>query len=53
MISFASIAGKKEGEGPLAKKFDLVDDTDRFGGETWEKSESEMQKQVSLRLTKI
>ena len=46
VISFASIAGKKEGEGPLAKKFDLVDDTDRFGGETWEKSESEMQKQV-------
>lgn len=46
IISFASIVGKKEGEGPLGGKFDLVDETDRFGGETWEKSESEMQKQA-------
>lgn len=46
IISYASIGGKKESEGPLGGKFDMIDETDRFGGETWEKSESEMQKQV-------
>jgi len=46
IISYASVGGKKEGEGPLGEKFDLTDPTDRFGGQTWEKSESEMQKQV-------
>ncbi len=40
----ASVVGKKEGEGPLGKKFDLCDPTDRFGEKTWEASESEMQR---------
>ena len=38
IISYASVGGKKEGEGPLGEKFDLTDPTDRFGGQTWEKS---------------
>ena len=37
---WANVAGKKEGEGPLASK----DDT--FGESTWEKAESAMQKQA-------
>ena len=40
----ASAVGKKETEGPLGKKFDLCDTTDRFGAKTWEAAESEMQR---------
>ena len=46
IVSYASIGGKKESEGPLAGGFDLLDTTDRFDAETWEKSESEMQKRA-------
>ena len=42
--SWACVAGKWESEGPLNGKFDLVDETSRFGKKTWEKSESEMQR---------
>ena len=31
IVSSASIAGKKEGEGPLGKMFDQVGDVDLFG----------------------
>lgn len=44
LLSFASVVGKKEMEGPLAGKFDRYDDTDTFGKPTWEQSESEMQR---------
>lgn len=44
--SFAAIAGKKEGEGPLGKYFDQVYQDTYFGQETWEKAEGEL-----LRLT--
>lgn len=40
----ASVVGKKEHDGPLGKKFDVFDDTDRFGEKTFELSESEMQR---------
>ena len=43
---WANVAGKKEGEGPLAAAFDYVDKDDTFGEATWEKSESAMQKQA-------
>ena len=39
----AAIAGKKEGEGPLAKDFDRVIEDDLFGEESWEKAESRFQ----------
>lgn len=45
-IGFANVVGKKEGEGPLADQFDYVDTDDTFGQDTWEKSESEMQRQA-------
>lgn len=44
ILSYASVVGKKEGEGPLARHFDVICDDTTFGEETWEKSESQMQK---------
>ena len=41
LLSWASIAGKKEGEGPLGSYFDQVIDDATFGQETWEEGESE------------
>lgn len=43
VIGFASVVGKKEGEGPLADWFDLVEEDSLFGEKTWEKAESRMQ----------
>ena len=43
IISAATAAGKKECEGQLGEVFDCIDKTDRFGADTWEKAESEMQ----------
>ena len=40
----ANVVGKKEGEGPLAKSFDLINQDDTFGEKSWEKAESAMQK---------
>lgn len=41
---YASIVGKKEGDGPLARYFDKINDDTTFGEKTWEKAESRMQK---------
>ncbi|MDD3252475.1 MAG: stage V sporulation protein AD [Lachnospiraceae bacterium] len=43
----ASIAGKKEGEGPLKSGIDVVEQDPMFGAETWEEAESAMQKQAA------
>lgn len=45
--SMASIVGKKEGEGPLGSLFDVVEQDDMFGAETWEQAESALQKQTA------
>lgn len=42
----AGIVGKKEHEGPLGGYFDMYDETDKFGADTWEKAESEMQRRA-------
>ena len=39
-----SVVGKREHEGPLGRLFDYFDETDTFKMDTWEKSESEMQR---------
>ena len=44
IIASGTAAGKMECEGPLGEIFDNIDKTDRFGADTWEKSESEMQR---------
>ncbi len=45
-VSYASVGGKNESEGPLGGGFDLTDETgtDKFGQDTWEMSESELQR---------
>ncbi len=47
IISSASVAGKKEGEGPLGGCIDVVEQDDMFGMENWEQAESAMQKQAA------
>lgn len=44
VIGYAAVVGEKEYEGPLGADFDLHDSTGTFGMDTWEKSESEMQR---------
>ena len=44
VAGFASVVGKKEGDGPLADTFDLVNQDDTFGEKSWEKAESAMQR---------
>ena len=41
IIATASVAGKKEGEGPLGNLFDVVQEDPLVGKETWEEAESE------------
>ncbi|MCL2055094.1 MAG: stage V sporulation protein AD [Oscillospiraceae bacterium] len=44
--SFAGIAGKTEGEGPINYCFDEICEDSYFGQETWEKAESELIKRT-------
>ena len=41
---WASVAGKRESEGPLAKTFDVTSQDTHFGQKTWELAEKQMQK---------
>lgn len=53
ILSAGSVTGQKEKHGPLGRRFDLSGD-DRFGKETWEKAESEMQRlAVGIALRKV
>ena len=40
IISFASVVGKKEGQGPLAEEFDQICPDTTMGEDSWEKAES-------------
>ena len=46
LLGCANVVGKKEGEGPLARYFDIISSDDSFGQTSWEKAESTMQKQA-------
>ena len=48
IISTASVAGSKEAEGPLGKLFDMTNQDDLFGAQTWEEAESNMQKEACV-----
>ena len=39
---WASVAGKKESEGPLAHTFDIKSQDTYFGQKTWEQGEKQM-----------
>ena len=49
VVSYASAVGKKEGEGPLGKRFDQIFPDTKMGESTWEKAESAFQKPASSR----
>lgn len=47
IVSSGTVVGKIEGEGPLGSCFDMICDNDKFGQDTWEESESQMQKEAA------
>lgn len=49
IAAWASVAGKKEKEGPLGRCFDLTRDDPHWGQKTWEQGEQRMQ-QLALEL---
>lgn len=49
IISCACAVGAKEARGPLGKYFDFFDESDKFGKDTFEQSESELQR-ITLNL---
>ena len=54
ILSAASVAGQKEGEGPLGSGIDFISEDSFFGQKTWEAAESEMQKKaVKLAMNRI
>lgn len=50
ILASASVAGKKEGEGPLAKYYDEILTDDLYDEKTWEKAESKLQKSAIQRV---
>ncbi len=50
IAAWASVAGKKETEGPLGKLFDVSSQDTKFGEKTWEQAEGKMQR---LALSKV
>lgn len=51
ITAWASIAGKKESEGPLATYFDITEQDSYFGQKTWEQAEKRMQQMALDRLS--
>lgn len=47
IIAASSVAGKKEGEGPLGKLFDIIQEDSMVGKDNWEDAESELMKQAA------
>ena len=43
ITAWASVAGKKESEGPLSKHFDITNQDTLFGQSSWEQAENQMQ----------
>ncbi len=52
IIEESSIAGKKEGEGPIGGYFDEVEEDAMCGGKTWEEAESRLQSRAISRVLK-
>ncbi|MBS5620291.1 MULTISPECIES: stage V sporulation protein AD [Eubacterium] len=50
ILEGASIVGQKEGEGPMGKLFDVVEQDPMLGQDTWEDAESLLQKEVIQKL---
>ena len=52
ITTWASVAGKKESEGPLASTFDITQTDSYFGEKTWEQAEKRMQQMALSQLSK-
>lgn len=50
IIAASSIAGKKEGEGPLGTLFDVVQEDSLVGKNTWEEAESELMREAASKV---
>ena len=50
ITTWASVAGKKESEGPLSHTFDITSKDTYFGQKTWEQGEKQMQKMALQKL---
>ncbi len=50
ITAWASVAGKKESEGPLGHTFDIKSSDTYFGQKTWEQAEKHMQQQALNKL---
>ncbi len=46
VISFAAVAGKKEGDGPMGSCFDKIEEDSHLGQKTWEQAESRLQQEA-------
>lgn len=46
LAAWGSVAGQKESAGPMARYFDAAEQDNRFGQETWEAAESELQRRT-------
>jgi len=44
VVSYATVVGKFEGEGPMSKYFDMIVKDEYFGEKTYEKAETKLQK---------
>lgn len=49
ILAASSIAGKKEGEGPLGQLFDVVEQDPLVGKQTWEEAESEFMRLAAVK----
>jgi stage V sporulation protein AD len=49
IIAAASIAGKKEGEGPMGAHFDVIHQDPLVGKDSWEEAESELIRQAATK----
>lgn len=52
ITAWASVAGKKESEGPLAHTYDITSKDTLFGQKTWEQAEKQMQQMALDELAK-
>lgn len=52
ILTAASIAGKKEAEGPLGRQFDIIETDPMLGKNTWEEAESELQRLAAQEVLK-
>lgn len=47
IVNYASIVGQKEGDGPLGKYFDIIEEDPMVGSPNWEEAESALQKRAA------